>query len=203
MVKKVLLLGDSIMYGAKGLHGYGYYVQQAMKERATVFLPNENCQDCRYLWSFFADLIEDMDGGPDVVHWNNGLWDVLHFCGNPTAHVPLDIYLRTIDQIADKIRNRFPTAKVCFATTTPVHEHLQKTKSFRRNAEIREYNKRAVELLRKKGVLINDLYPVAAALDDSYTSGDGLHYTNEGAKLLSEAVTAFLESVLCDEVQNP
>ena len=42
-MKKVLLLGDSIMYGAKGLHGYGYYVQQALEGTADVLLPNDNC----------------------------------------------------------------------------------------------------------------------------------------------------------------
>lgn len=83
-MKKVLLLGDSIMYGAKGLHGYGYYVQQALKGTADVLFPNDNCQDSRFMLSCFDDLVDYPKDDIDVVHWNNGLWDVLHFAGNPS-----------------------------------------------------------------------------------------------------------------------
>lgn len=55
--KKIMLLGDSIMYGAKGIHGYGYYVRQKLENMADVFLPTDNCQDSRFTSCYFSDLI--------------------------------------------------------------------------------------------------------------------------------------------------
>lgn len=87
---------------------------------------------------------------------------------------------------------------MCFATATPIHERLQSTTSYRRNAEIKEYNECAVELLREKEVLINDLYEIALQYEEVYTSKDGLHYTNESSESLSISVVNFLKKVLRD-----
>lgn len=80
---KILLLGDSIMYGAKGIHGYGYFVKQKLEYNADVFLPTDNYQDSQFTSCFLSDLIPESGDGFDVIHWNNGLWDVLHFAGIP------------------------------------------------------------------------------------------------------------------------
>ena len=41
-MKKILLLGDSIRFGAPNSPGYGVYVAEMLKERATVYAPDEN-----------------------------------------------------------------------------------------------------------------------------------------------------------------
>ena len=64
----ILLLGDSIMYGAKGIHGYGYYVKQSFSERVEVYLPNDNCQDIRYLHFFSDELIPQIEDEFDIIH---------------------------------------------------------------------------------------------------------------------------------------
>ena len=171
-------------------------MRQALEGTVDVLLPNDNCQDSRFMLSCFDDLVDYPKDDIDVVHWNNGLWDVLHFAENPSPFTSRAAYLASVGKIADKIKARFPNAKVCFATTTPIHERLQSTTSYRRNAEIKEYNECAVELLREKEVLINDLYEIALQYGEVYTSKDGLHYTNEGSELLSISVVNFLKKVL-------
>lgn len=37
--RKILLLGDSIMYGAKGIHGYGWYIKKKLYPVYDVELP--------------------------------------------------------------------------------------------------------------------------------------------------------------------
>lgn len=191
--KKIMLLGDSIMYGAKGIHGYGYYVRQKLENMADVFLPTDNCQDSRFTSCYFSDLIPESDGDFDVIHWNNGLWDVLHFAGNPKPHVSADNYRQALLTIYEKLLERYPRAAVVFAATTVVSEDLQKTASYRRNEEIAEYNDLARSALADKIDAIDDLYSVSLDLGDEYRAKDGLHYNEDGARYLAEAVCRFLK----------
>ena len=75
-MKKVTLLGDSIRQ-----IGYGKSVEEALKkEGIEVFQPEENCRFARYTFRMLFDY-KDQIAGSDVIHWNNGLWDVeSNFC---------------------------------------------------------------------------------------------------------------------------
>lgn len=194
--KKILLLGDSIMYGAKGIRGYGYYVWKNLSDRAFVHLPSDNCQDARYLLNYFDDLVEEKNDVYDVIHWNNGLWDVLHFAGNPNPYTPIDVYSKTLEDILALLKQRYPSAKICFATTTPVPEHLQKTSSYRSNSEIVSYNQVALQTLQGKVDFVDDLFSFACTIGDEYRAKDGLHYSEQGAELLSQCVERFVRNIL-------
>ena len=83
-MKKVTLLGDSIRQ-----IGYGKSVEEALKkEGIEVFQPEENCRFARYTFRMLFDY-KDQIAGSDVIHWNNGLWDVSDLFGDgqftPTA----------------------------------------------------------------------------------------------------------------------
>ena len=41
----------------------------------------------------------------DIVYWNNGLWDLLHFCGNPKPHTEIKLYLEFIEKLYLKIND--------------------------------------------------------------------------------------------------
>ena len=43
-MKKIVLIGDSIRFGAPGSPGYGVYVKEILAEEAEVFMPNDNCR---------------------------------------------------------------------------------------------------------------------------------------------------------------
>lgn len=191
-LKKILLLGDSIMYGVGQLHGYGYYLQQKLKGKAEVFLPTENCQDITYLFTFAKELIPRVEEGFDIIHWNNGLWDVLHFAGNDNPYTPIKKYEGNLLKFYENLRQDYPKSDIFFATTTPIPEHLQKTSSYRRNSEIMEYNSVACKVLAGKVRAINDLYTAALKMRDDYRHTDGLHYSEEGAQFLSDVVYNFL-----------
>ncbi|MCI6734265.1 MAG: hypothetical protein MR437_04210, partial [Clostridiales bacterium] len=70
-MKKVTLLGDSIRQ-----IGYGKTVAEELrKEGIEVFQPEENCRFSKYTLRMLFDYKEQI-AGSDVIHWNNGLWDV-------------------------------------------------------------------------------------------------------------------------------
>lgn len=191
-MKKILFLGDSIMYGAKGLRGYGYFVGERLKGQASVYLPTDNCQDSRYLCAFLEELIPASDGDYDIIHWNNGLWDLLHFMGNPRPYVLIEDYARALTAICERLRGLYPRAEIFFATTTVVPERLQKASSYRRNAEIAAYNAAACSVLSGRVDAFDDLYAVSLTIGDEYRAADGLHYSEAGAQLLADAVCRFL-----------
>lgn len=196
--KRILLLGDSILCGAKGIHGYGYYVRKALAGQYDVFLPTDNCQDICYMARFADELIPDVEGAFDLIHWNNGLWDVLHFAGNPNPYTTMATYEEKLTDFSCYLKRCWPEAVICFALTTPVAEHLQNTSSFRKNAEIEAYNAAAVRVLTGRVDTFDDLYGAALQMSDQTRAKDGLHYSEKAACCLAKEVCDFLRRVYKD-----
>ena len=115
----------------------------------------------------------------------------MHFAGNPNPYTSIETYGRYIEKFYETLKKKFPAAKVYFATT-PVSEHLQGTTSYRRNSEIAEYNSLAKNILRGKVDSFDDLFSIASMIGDEYRASDGLHFSEEGAKVLADAVYRFL-----------
>ena len=69
-MKKVVLLGDSIRE-----IGYGPVVPALLGDEYQVWQPPENCRFALYTLRMTFDYRPFMEGA-DVIHWNNGLWDV-------------------------------------------------------------------------------------------------------------------------------
>ena len=176
-MKKVVLLGDSIR-----LLGYGPKVPALLGGGWDVRQPPENgtyCVQTLHLLSYdWKDVIRDAD----VIHWNNGLWDVKVLADGMSV-IPLDHYVRTVCRIADQLLKN--AKKVIFAATTPVT--AAHTTIF--NADIERYNGAVVPLLREKGVLISDLYSLMAAdIDRFIRKDDNIHLTEDGAAVCAAAV---------------
>jgi hypothetical protein len=186
-MKNVFLIGDSIRFGATGSPGYGVYVKEKLENAACVYAPDENCRfaqyTLRYLHEWAATAPKE---AIDVVHWNNGLWDVLRlFEDEPFTDI--DYYGETLKRIYARIRFLFPRAKVIFALSTAVKEEWGSKDFFRYNRDIERYNQKAIEVLSPLGVEINDLYTVTQAFDDSLRS-DWVHYGEEGSEILAKIV---------------
>ena len=154
---KVALLGDSIRQ-----IGYGLRVPALLGDDFEVYQPNDNCRFAKYtllgieLWS------EGIEGA-DVIHWNNGLWDVCNRFGDGSFSTKEE-YVLNITRIAKLLLKKSPN--VIFATTTPIHEG-QKTIA---NQTIAEYNAAVVPELEKLGVKINDLH---ASEENTHTDRSG------------------------------
>lgn len=194
-MKKVLLLGDSIRMG------YDKYVKEALKDVAEVVYPSANCEFAQYLLRHLEMWVKslELDETLDVIHWNAGLWDTLRNYDEDCLTSP-EVYREFINRCCKKLRRFFPNAKIIFATSTPVVEHRFSPDSFRLNKDVREYNKIAVEECLKYGFEIDDLYAVAENFPEEYYSDCTHLRTEQGTKLMTEAVVkSILKALDIDE----
>ncbi len=165
---KVTLLGDSIR-----LIGYGTKVPELLGEGFTVFQPEDNCRYSAYTLRGLFDWREDIEGS-DVIHWNNGLWDICSIFEKGEPFTPLEFYLDTMERIARELLKITP--HVIFATTTPVLEGH----TYNSNALIEEYNEALVPRLKALGVNINDLHALVKEHADEYIKEDLVHLNDKG-----------------------
>lgn len=179
---KVTLLGDSIRLS------YGQKVSNILGDDYEVFQPEENCRFAKYTLRGLFDWSNQMQGS-NIVHWNNGLWDVCNLFGDGTFTNKKE-YLETILRIADILLEKYD--KVIFATTTPVTEFNQ----YNNNRDIKEFNDLVVPLLKEKGVIINDLYSLISSNIDKYVrKDDNIHLTEEGIEVCSNQVVSTIKKV--------
>ena len=190
MMKNILLIGDSIRMG------YDKSVKKSLDGIANVYFPDENCRFASYVLRYLHEY-----AGPlgcervDVLHWNAGLWDCLRLF-EEDPHTPKDIYAYYIERICMRIKKIFPDAKVIFATSTKVNSERTNKDFMRYNDEIAEYNSIAVEIVRKYGFEVNDLYALSDTLPDSWHSDWVHYYTPEATKAFTDQVLAHLAAAL-------
>ncbi len=172
---KIVLLGDSIR-----LIGYGKKVPSLLGDRYEVWQPNDNCRFAQYTLRGMFDWRERLEG-TDIVHWNNGLWDICDLFGDG-AFTSKEDYVKTMLRIADILLSK--SKKVIFATTTPVDS----THPYNRNERIIEYNEAIVPSLLARGIQINDLHTLVNQDVDTYICEDKIHLSEAGIDLCSDAV---------------
>lgn len=178
---KVTLLGDSIR-----AIGYGKMVPELLGSDFEVFQPEDNCRFAKYTLRGIFDWKEQMEG-TNIVHWNNGLWDICNLFGDG-AFSSEEEYISNILRITDILLNKYD--KVIFATTTPVRPENQHDS----NKLIERYNQIIVPKLREKGVIINDLHNLVSTDVYRYISQDTIHLTDEGIKLCAEQVAMIIKN---------
>lgn len=177
-MKKVVLLGDSIRQ-----IGYGNRVVELLKDEYDVVQPDDNCRFAKYTLRGLFDWRELIDGA-DIIHWNNGMWDVSDLFGDG-PFTPIDEYEAIMLRLCRLLRKR--CSKLIFATTTPVFEPY----AYQNNARICQYNKRIVPLLEKEGCLINDLYTLLSTdIPSCIRADDRLHLSSKGIELAAVQVAA-------------
>jgi lysophospholipase L1-like esterase len=182
-MKKVLLLGDSIRMG------YEPYVREGLKGIADVVAPAENGRFIKYtLWG--ANIWMNELGTPDIVHWNNGLWDLHHEAPMVETLTALEEYLETARRIINELQR--VNAKIIFATTTPVPVDA----IGRSNAEIDAYNSAVIKLMAQYGIEVNDLNSVVKKDLAGNISEDRLHLSDKGYQLCAEQVVGLLTKYL-------
>ena len=189
-MKNVLVLGDSIRIG------YDKSIKASLEGIARVEFPEENCRFAAFLFRHFNDYIKLFNGEKiDVIHFNTGLWDCLRMYGEE-PQTPIEIYSYFMERLCVRIKKLAPEAKVIFASSTAVISEKMESDFKRYNEEIEAYNKVALEIVRKHGFLVNDLYPISKALPDSAHS-DGVHYyTEEGTRAFAEPTLEYISQAL-------
>lgn len=191
---KVLILGDSISIG------YTPLVVEGMKGKAVVSRPKANCGDTK---AGLANLDKWIAGGPwDVIHFNWGLHDLCY--RNPeskeqghrdkvkgTLSVPLPEYEKNLETLVERLKAAGAT--LIFATTTVVPEG----EAGRFVGDDAKYNAVAERVMKKHGVLIDDLHATTKDFGPELFVGPGnVHFTKEGSAKLAAQVMASIESAI-------
>ena len=210
-MKNLLLLGDSIRVD------YDSFVREKLTGRMNVYFSEDNGRFAQYTLRLLSDWKGKLEL-PEihVVHWNNGLWDLLHMdvnyfgddgeaagktikaANNQQTYTydqepltPPHIYRYMLGRVATRIHQLFPMATIIFATTTPVIEE-ESGCLYRSNAEIQQYNQIAREELIPRGVLINELGDFAIR-ECSNLHRDWTHFNEAGSAKFADEIVRFLE----------
>ena len=182
-MKKVVLLGDSIR-----LLGYGRSTEEALSGEFSVWQPDDNCRFAQYTLRMLFDKQKDIEGA-DVIHWNNGLWDVFKLFDDG-EFTPIDIYIAEMVRIAKLLKARAKV--VIFATTTPVNPKYK----YISNEDVARYNAAVVPELIKLGVEINDLHSLVSENVEKYICDDLVHLSPDGIVVCKERVESVIRNAL-------
>lgn len=190
-MKKVLLLGDSIRIG------YQSYVKELLNGTCDVYYAeNDNGRFASYtLWQL--NQLFKLYGKFDVVHWNNGYWDMNIEPPMLEAMHPINEYVYFLKRIIKEIQNN--GAKIIFATTLPVLVNGKSIDNTGTNIEInydnnqiKLYNTAAINLMKQHNITVNDLYSLMLQDKNFYKCKDGLHLTSQGYKICAEQISEYI-----------
>lgn len=181
---KVGLLGDSIR-----LLGYGTVIKDYLGEDYEVFQPEDNGRFAKYTLRMLFDYKEQLKDC-DVIHWNNGLWDVTDILGDGKLFTSDEEYVDNMTRIARKLLQITP--KVIFATTTPVRFD----NPYNKNENIERFNALLVPKFKEMGITINDLYStVAKDINANIREDDKIHLTEKAIHECAKQVAEIIKNV--------
>lgn len=191
-MKEVLLLGDSIRMF------YQKKVGEMLGEEYHITAPTENCRFSGYTLNSLRYWIP-ADYHPDVIHWNNGLWDTAILYAEDGCFTPVDQYVRNLASILRELKKL--GAPVIFATTTVGRADKELVRSMPlptclHRTDIIHYNYEALSLMKQENVLIDDLFSVIDGRENELISDDLLHPNEKGIEALAESVCASIRAAL-------
>ncbi len=195
----VLLIGDSISIG------YTLETRALMKGKANIYRPILQGKDepwnCGHTGSINAAL-DRMLAGPkwDVIHFNTGLHDLKRINRKPGGRhddptIPpvfsLKQYRQNLEEIVVSLKKT--EAKIVFATTTPYPDGVYPS---RLPADAITYNKVAVEIMKKHGVIVNDLHSASLPHLKEWQIEKNVHFNPVGRQKLAELVAEAVKKQL-------
>jgi len=191
---RVLLIGDSISIG------YTPAVQELLKGKAWVQRIPGNAQHTGTGLEKLDQWLGDESW--DVIHFNWGLWDLCYRNpdsktqgGRDKVHGTLTTTLPQYKQNLEKLVERLQAtgAKLIWAATTPVPEG----EGGRIQGDAARYNAVAAEIMKARGVTINDLHAYILPRQAEFQTAPGnVHFTKEGSQYLAEKVAAAITEAL-------
>ena len=184
-MKEVLLLGDSIRMA------YQKRVTELLGEEFHVSAPGENCRFALYTLNSLRWWLPTMPK-PDIIHWNNGLWDTNRIYPEDGCFTPLGDYVDALEKILRELKKT--EAKIIFSLSTPVSPD----KPNHYNEDIRRYNAAARIIMEQHGIEVNDLYQLVEPHISEYISADMIHPTPSGIEALAAAVSHKIKEVSHD-----
>ena len=198
---RVLILGDSISIG------YTPFVQSVLSDEAKVIRPMkdpknpENCAGTQNGVKAVERWLKIGGGDWDVIHFNFGLHDMKRVdpqTGEPSNNAlhlrqsGPDAYARQLEQIVMNLKAT--GAKLIFATTTPVPSG--KVQPYRNVEDPARYNSIAVNIMKKHGVMVDDLYGFTLPRLNEIQRPANVHFTEAGSELLAREVVRHIRAAL-------
>ena len=93
-MKNAVLLGDSIRIS------YQLTVKSLLAGKADVLYPEENCRWAGYTLNSLRYWLPNLPTNPDVIHWNNGIWDSVVLYPEDGPFITVENYVRDIMCVA-------------------------------------------------------------------------------------------------------
>jgi len=187
-VKNVLIIGDSISIG------YTPFVQKALAPGINVaHNPGNGGSTIRGVDSLEVWL-DNKEW--DMVLFNFGLHDLVHkdaqnkYDVTGKVSVTLDQYRANLEKIVAKLKET--TAIIMFVTTTVVPENS----AGRKVEDPALYNKVALEVMKKNGIQVIDLYTTSQTIHPQNSKPGNVHYSDAGYELLAAPLVKTIQQVL-------
>jgi alkaline phosphatase D len=189
----VLIIGDSISLG------YTPHVIAMMQDEANVVHNTGNAQHTGSGLTKIDTWLGVTDW--DIIHFNWGLWDLCYrhpeskVQGNRdkargTLTTSLEQYEQNLDQLVTRLRKT--NAILIWASTTVVPED----EAGRKVDDDLKYNAAAARVMKKHGVVVNDLNKLTRSFEpELFKSAGDVHLTTEGYQLLAQQVAQSIRSV--------
>lgn len=189
---RVLILGDSISIG------YFPFVREMMNEIALVsrpFSPDGSPENCQGTTNGVVTIDRWIGQTKwDIIHFNFGLHDIKHVNpetgedsrdSNDPHQADLKQYKMNLTEIVKKLKNT--GAQLIFATTTPYPDTV--ISPMRLPGMSAKYNKVAKKIMKRNGVVINDLYGLVLPQMRELQLENNVHFTEGGYIVLGKRVT--------------
>jgi lysophospholipase L1-like esterase len=171
---RVLLIGDSVS------RGYTQPTRAALAGVANVHRAPANCGPT-------AAGLKNLE-----VWLGDGKWDVVHFnFGIHDRATPPKDYAARLEQIAGRLQQT--GAKVIWATTTPIPDDPAQKQTA---ASIVERNAVALEIMRRRGIAIDDLFAAVSPRLAELQNPRDVHFKAAGYDFLGAQVAAALRAAL-------
>jgi hypothetical protein len=141
-------------------------------------------------WTFKWDVIQINVGLHDLKYMNNGKLDI----ENGKQVFSLDQYVSNLKAGIEYLKKTAPTARLIFATTTPVPADSDG----RKEGDASRYNEAALQLLKEyPEVVINDLYSFTMPNQKKWWSKPGnVHFNKEGCAAQGDETARVITKVL-------
>lgn len=171
---RVLLIGDSVS------RGYTQATRKALAGKANVHRAPANCGPT-------ASGIKNMD-----VWLGSGKWDVIHFnFGIHDRNTPLADYTQRLEQLIERMKKT--GARLIWASTTPIPDSPDGKQTA---ASIVERNQAAAVVMKKHGVLTDDLFAAITPRLAELQPPNDVHFNGKGYDFLGETVAASIQQAL-------
>lgn len=172
---RVLLIGDSVS------RGYTQAVRKELAGKANVHRAPANCGPT-------ATGVKKLD-----VWLGKGHWDLIHFnFGIHDRKTPLEDYEARLSEIVKRLKAA--GNKVVWASSTPIPDDWKPEANISKSMV--ERNAVAAELMKKQGVVVNDLFAfILPQLAETQNPRD-VHFNAEGYRRLGGQVAENIERAL-------